>query len=213
MNRKDARQDFFDTKDLHADLKGHTVRGGAVTLSAQGFGLILSLGAIAILARLLTPADFGLVAMVMALTGILAIFKDAGLSMATVQQDQITHEQVSTLFWTNVALSFFLVLAVASLAPVVTWFYGDPRLFSITLVVALLFVFDGLTAQHQALLRRQMLFGALAKIQIIASSLALIAAITTALMGAGYWALLVQIAVSQLSTTVLSWRYCQWIPG
>lgn len=213
MTRKLPVQDLFDTSHLGADLKGHTLRGGVATLGAQSFGVILSLGSIAILARLLTPADFGLVAMVTALTGILAMFKDAGLSMATVQRDKVTHEQVSTLFWVNVALSLLLTLAVGALAPVVAWFYDEPRLFSIALVVAGLFIFDGLTVQHQALLRRQMRFGALARIQIFSSSLALAAAIAFAHMGAGYWALLVQLAVSQLSGTLLSWEYCRWIPG
>ena len=151
--------------------------------------------------------------MVTALTGILAMFKDAGLSMATVQQDTVTHEQVSALFWVNVALALALMLALAALAPLVAWFYGEPRLLSITLFVAGLFIFDGLAVQHQALMRRQMRFGSLARIQIISTSLALVAAIASAIMGIGYWALLVQLAVSQLSGTFLSWGYCRWIPG
>lgn len=189
------------------------MRGGVATLGAQGYGLILSMGSTAILARLLTPADFGLVAMVTALTGILAMFKDAGLSMATVQQDQITHDQVSVLFWINVALSFGLALIVAALSPGVAWFYGEPKLLPITLTVAGLFVFDGLAVQHQALLRRQMRFSALARIQVLSTTLALIATIVAALMGAGYWALLVQISVSQLCGVLLSWVYCRWLPG
>ena len=154
------------------------MRGGVATLGAQGFGLILSIASIAVLARLLTPADFGLIAMATALTGILALFKDAGLSMATIQQEKVTHEQVSTLFWVNVALSLALALIVAALAPAVSWFYDEPKLFLITLAVAGLFIFDGLAVQHQALLSRQMRFSVLAKIQIITSSLALVAAIT-----------------------------------
>ena len=214
MNKQTSPpRDFFSTAHLQADLKGHTVRGGVATLGAQGFGLILSIASIAVLARLLTPADFGLIAMATALTGILALFKDAGLSMATIQREKVTHEQVSTIFWVNVALSLALALTVAALAPAVSWFYDEPKLFSITLAVAGLFIFDGLAVQHQALLSRQMRFSVLAKIQIVTSSLALVAAITAALMGAGYWALLVQLAVSQISGMVLSWGYCRWIPG
>lgn len=207
------QHDYFDTTHINADLKGHTVRGGVATLVAQGYGLIVSVGSTAILARLLIPADFGLVAMVTALTGILAMFKDAGLSMATVQQDQITHDQVSVLFWVNVALGIGLAIIVAALSPGVAWFYNEPKLLQITLVVAGLFAFDGFAVQHQALLRRQMRFKSLAKIQVLSSTLALIATIAAALMGAGYWALLVQLSVAQLFSVLLSWVYCRWVPG
>jgi len=212
-NHKKIKQEFFDTSHLQKDLKYYTVRGGIATLGAQGLGSLLAIGSIAILARLLTPADFGLVAMVTSLIGILTILKDAGLTMVTVQQDKITHEQVSTLFWINVALSLLITLAIASLAPVIVWFYDEPNLFPITIAVACLFIFDGLAVQHQALLRRQMHFETLARIQVISSSFAVFAAIAAALIGSGYWALLVQSATSQLISLALTWRYCRWIPG
>ena len=203
----------FDTSHLQADLKGHTVRGGIKTFGAQGFGFILNVASVAILARLLTPYDFGLVAMVTAVTGLLAMFKDAGLSMATVQQDTVTHEQVSTLFWVNVGLSLVLMLIVAAVSPWVAAFYHEPKLQLITLAIACMFIFDGLAVQHQALLRRQMQFGKLAKIQIISSVLGITAAISAALMGAGYWALIVQTAVAQSTSAALTWGYARWLPG
>lgn len=203
----------FDTTHLQADLKGHTVRGGVKTFGAQGFGFILNVASVAILARLLTPHDFGLVAMVTAVTGLLAMFKDAGLSMATVQQETVTHEQVSTLFWVNVALSLVLMLLVAALSPWIAAFYHEPKLQTITLAIAGMFIFDGLSVQHQALLRRQMQFGILAKIQIFSSVLGIAAAISAALMGAGYWALLIQTASAQSVSAALTWGYARWVPG
>lgn len=208
-----TKNNHFDTSHLHADLKEHTVRGGIFTLGAQGCSFVLNVGSTAILARLLTPSDFGLVAMVTALTGLLAMFKDAGLSMATVQKDTVTHEQVSTLFWVNVALSLLLMLLIAALSPFVAGFYHEPRLQPITLAIAGMFLFDGLAVQHQALLRRQMRFGTLAKIQLISMALALAAAIGAAVTGMGYWALILQLAVNQLASAVLTWLYCRWIPG
>ena len=120
-----------------------------------------------ILARLLTPEDFGLVAMVTAITGFMVIFKDMGLSMATIQRPEIRHEQVSTLFWINVAVSFVIMLLTAIIAPAIAWFYGRPRLVWITLAFSIGFIFGGLTIQHQALLKRNMRFGTLAAIDII----------------------------------------------
>jgi PST family polysaccharide transporter len=203
----------FDIAHLQADLKGHTVRGGIKTFGAQGFGFILNVASVAILARLLTPYDFGLIAMVTAATGLLVMFKDAGLSMATVQQETVTHEQVSTLFWVNVGLSLVLMLFVAALSPWVATFYNEPKLQPITLVIACMFIFDGLAVQHQALLRRQMQFGKLAKIQIVSSALGITTAISAALMGAGYWALIVQIGVVQSVSAAFTWCYARWLPG
>jgi len=80
------------------DIKRRSVRGGAVTIGAQAVKFILNTGSTMILARLLTPADFGLIAMVSAFTEFVNLFKDLGLSMATVQKENITHQQVSTLF-------------------------------------------------------------------------------------------------------------------
>src|SRR5687768_196555 len=99
------RDRHFRTDHLMADLKGRSIRGGVVTLSAQAVKFCLQLGSTAVLARLLTPADFGLIAMVAAFVGFVELFKDLGLSVATIQRAEITHQQVSTLFWINVALS------------------------------------------------------------------------------------------------------------
>jgi len=91
--------DALSTDHLHADLKGRSVRGGLLTLISQGSQFVLQTVSTVALARLLVPADFGLVAMVTAVTGLASAFADFGLSEATIQRKKITHEQVSTLFW------------------------------------------------------------------------------------------------------------------
>jgi len=101
----DKHDRHFRTDHLIFDLEGRSVRGGISTLSAQICKFALSMGSTMILARLLSPADYGLVGMVTAIMGLAAMFKDAGLSDATVQSEHITHEQVSTLFWINIGLS------------------------------------------------------------------------------------------------------------
>jgi hypothetical protein len=99
----------------------------------------------------LTPQDYGMIAMITAVTGFITLFKDLGLSMATVQKAKITHEQVSMLFWINVALSAVVMLVVMALAPAIAWFYGEPKLLPLTLVMAIGFVFGGLCVQHSQL--------------------------------------------------------------
>jgi O-antigen/teichoic acid export membrane protein len=203
----------FETTHLHFDLRGHTVRGGKATVAAQAISFLLNIASVVILARLLSPADFGLIAMVTAVTGIVTIFKDGGLSIATIQRDTISHEQVSNLFWINVALTFLLMLLIAGLAPAIASFYGETRLRDISLAIAAIFFLGGLAVQHQALLRRQMRFGDLAKIQIASGALSLTTAIAAAVAGAGYWALLVQMATSETVSLLLTWWYCRWLPG
>lgn len=214
LQAADDRHDrHFRTDHLMADLKGRSVRGGAVTLTAQGVKFVLQMGSTMILARLLTPSDFGLVAMVTAVTGFVAMFKDAGLSMATVQREQITHAQVSTLFWTNAALSVFVMLVVAALAPLLAWFYGEPRLVWITLALSATFIFGGLTVQHQALLRRQMRFTALAVTEIGSMAAGIATAIIIAWRGFGYWALVGLTAGSTIANCAIVWALSGWLPG
>src|SRR5439155_16698701 len=143
-------------------LKGRTIASGAVTLSAQGCKFLLNLVSTMVLARLLTPRDFGLFAMVATITGFLRVFKDAGLSVATVQRERITHAQVSNLFWINVVVSALSAFILAGLAPVIARFYHNPRVVSVTVLLSATFLISGSTVQHQALLKRQMRFKALA---------------------------------------------------
>ncbi len=204
---------MFGTEHLHEDLKGRSVRGGAVTLAAQGIKFALGLGSTVVLARLLTPADFGLVAMVTALTGFVAMFKDAGLSLATVQRDEIDHAQVSTLFWINVAASVALMLVLAALAPAIAWFYGRPELVAVTVAIAATFVLGGLTPQHAALLKRQMRFTALAVKDITAMAFGMVVGVTLAWLGARHWALVAMGATSSLVAAVMVWGLTGWMPG
>jgi len=93
-----SHEQHFRTDHLLSNLKGRAISGGLVTAGAQVGRFFLNFASTMILARLLTPVDFGLVAMVTTLTGFLSMFKDAGLSTATVQKSDITHAQVSNLF-------------------------------------------------------------------------------------------------------------------
>ncbi len=133
-----------------------------------------------VLARLLTPVDFGLVAMVTAITAIAAGFADLGLTEATIQRKEISHNQVSTLFWINVAIGLSFTLVTAAMAPVFARFYREPRLLGITFAVSLMFLIGGLRGQHNALLRRQMRFSAIAIRDVISYAIAVILSITMA---------------------------------
>ena len=111
------------------DLKGKIIRGGLARFCAQGVNLLLRVGSLMILARLLSPKDFGLVGMVTAFTGVLTWFRDFGLSSAAVQHPNITEEQISTLFWINILVGVMLGLVALAMAPAIAAFYREPELF------------------------------------------------------------------------------------
>src|SRR5579864_1426396 len=115
-----------------SEFKRKSVRGGVLTVFSQIFAMVLQIGTTVILARLLAPSDYGLQSMVFTLTTFLALFKDAGLSAASIQREELTTEQISTLFWINVAIGTFLTLIVAAAAPLLAAFYKEPRLIWIT---------------------------------------------------------------------------------
>jgi O-antigen/teichoic acid export membrane protein len=212
-SKQSDRDRHFRTDHLNADLKKRSIRGGAVTLVAQACKFTLQMGSTVILARLLAPQDYGLVGMVTAVTGFVALFKDMGLSMATIQKAEINHRQISNLFWVNIFVSLLLTLVTCAIAPVVAVFYNEPRLTLITIVSAIGFLFGGLTVQHQALLNRQMRFTALAAIDIVAMGFGVVSALVLAWYGAGYWALVVMqiaIAIGQMGG---AWLLCSWRPS
>jgi len=204
--------DYFETSHLKPELKGHFVRGSAITMLGQAARFIIQTGSTVVLARLLIPEDYGLVAMVTAVTGFIMIFKDLGLSTATVQKAQINHQQISTLFWINVAMSTIAMLVTAGLAPAIAWFYNEPRLIWIGLALSTSFLFVGLSVQHQALLRRQMRFGAVVTRDIASMLVGVVLAILLAWFGAAYWAIVAMQVGTAVSGTIMLWLACKWRP-
>jgi PST family polysaccharide transporter len=195
------------------DLKRSTARGALVSMGGQAAIFVLRTGSMVVLARLLTPKDFGLVGMVTAVTGFLGLFKDAGLSMATVQRDSITSTQTSTLFWVNLAVGGMLAALCALCAPILVRFYSEPRLFWVTVSLGASFIFNGAAAQHRAILQRSMRFQALTVIEVVSIILGIAASIGMALAGDGYWAL-VMANVTPPAVAVLGvWLATRWIPG
>lgn len=204
---------IFDTTHLQVDLKKRSLRSGAVTLGSQGIMFVLQLASTMILARILNPADYGINAMAVAITGFAAIFSNLGLSTATIQRAEITHEQVSTLFWINVFIGALLTGLIALLSPAVAWFYKAPEMLWVMLSLSVIFMIGGLAVQHSALLTRQMQFYSIAKIQIISMLAGILVAIVTAHYGFGYWALVFNTLTNVTISTLGFWITCRWRPG
>jgi O-antigen/teichoic acid export membrane protein len=195
------------------ELKGRTARGALISTFSQGANFVLRLGSMVILARILAPADFGVVGMVTAFTGFLGLFRDCGLSMATVQRASISREQTSMLFWINLAVGALLAALCSAAAPLLAAFYHEPRLLWVTVATGCGFVFNGAAAQHRALLQRNMRFMILTAIDLISLTGSIAIGIGMALGGMRYWAL-VGMAVSIPVISVFGlWAVSGWIPG
>lgn len=203
----------FRTDHLKKDLGGRAARGGAVTFGWHGLKFVVGITATAILARLLTPQDYGLIGMVAVFTSFMSMLKDMGLSLATVQKQEISHKEISNLFWVNVCLGLIIAFFTALIAPLIAWFYGEPRLVLITIGSALGFIIGGFAVQHEALLKRQMKFFALGLIAFASMVAGYAVGILMAWKGYGYWALVgSQLALLSAQTTGV-WLMSRWRPG
>lgn len=209
----DERDRHFRTDHLKADLGARSAKGGVVTLTAQVCKFVLSTLSAIVLARMLTPQDYGLIGMVAIVVGFLGMFQYLGLSTATVKWSELNHQQVSTLFWMNLALSATITLVTLAAAPLAVWFYREPRLVGIMIGYAIATLVTGLVIQHEAILIRQMRFAVIAVIEISAMAIGLASAIVAAYFGARYWALVINQLVLALVTTIGMWSACRWRPS
>lgn len=195
------------------DLKQKAVRGAFAKAWSQMILAVLRIGSLMVLARLLTPRDFGLVAMVTVVTGIFGLFLDAGLSLVTVQRPNISRDQVSTLFWANVLVGAILSLLTLIAAPIMVAFYHESRLLWIAIALSAGFLINATGVQHAALLQRQMRFTVLALIEILAYLSSSIIGIAMAIGGLGYWSLVAMAIVPTIVSTVGFWLASAWVPG
>jgi O-antigen/teichoic acid export membrane protein len=190
---------------VHANDVGAKARRGAMWSAVQIVTRnVVSIGVTAVLARLLVPADYGLIGMVTTLTALLLVFSDMGLSWATVQRRDLNNAQVSSLFWVNIAAGVVLWGAMIAAAPFLAAFYGEPALTMITIVSGIGFAISGVAVQPMALLMRQMDFRRIAVIEVTALLVGAVVALALALFDAGYWALVVQGPTQAIVRAILS---------
>ncbi|MBN2008197.1 lipopolysaccharide biosynthesis protein [candidate division KSB1 bacterium] len=204
---------WFKRDQIKSDLKRKSLQSGFYKVLTNGFSFMFSIASTMVLARLLMPQEFGLLAMVIAVTEFARSFRELGLGTLTVQREEITHDEISTLFWINLSFAIAIMIVLICLAPVLVWFYGESRLFYICIVLSVVFLFGGLTVQHRALLERQMKFGYLGIITITSNLSGFFIAIMLALRGFGVWALVASEVVSAALFALGAWVFCRWIPG
>lgn len=188
-------------------------RGAGLTLATQGVRAVLQFTSIVVLARLLTPRDFGLIAMVTAVIGIADLVRDFGLSSAAIQAKVVTDDERTNLVWANVALGAACSAVAVAVAPLVVAAYGEPRLLRVVLALSGVFVVSGLNTQFRADLTRQLRFSALAISDIASQASGILVAVALAWHGAGYWAIVAQQLTAAVVSCAVNMYSAPWLPG
>lgn len=208
-----TEQDYFAQYTLDTDLKKRAVNGAGFAVFSRISTYGIQLVGTFILARMLRPEDFGLVAMITVISGILIEFGTLRLADATIQREEINHHQISTLFWINFSACLLLALVLIACSPLIQSFYSEPRLRLITYVIALGFVFSGSYTQHLALLQRKLEFLKILKMEVSATLISTCFAISIALIGGKYWAIVGRQVILTVTMAIGAWHHCKWRPG
>ncbi len=182
-------------------------------LSGQIVKVALQFVNLILLARLLLPEDFGLVAMVIAIYGVCDILLDFGLSTASIQVKDITKGQISNLFWVNLLIGLAFSLISFSSAGLIASFYNRPELLKIAEYISIVFLFNGIAAQYKAQLNRNFKFVQMAMTDIIAMLVSVCVGLYFAYAGHSYWAIVYQQLTQSLIQMMLYMVFGGWIPS
>ena len=214
MNSQERNRRILNTDHLNKDIGRRAARGGIIAIAAQPIRMFMQFFITAVLARLLAPDAFGLVAMATAVTGFVALFSELGLTSATVQRHQVDQDMVSGLFFIGLGVSIVLVPIVCAFAPIAAWFFGDPRVSGLIFLMSLSFPLAALGSQHTALLLRSMRWMELQWTGLVGHAVGGLAGILVAWKtDLGYWSLAVTTLVAQIVTLALIWWACRWRPS
>ncbi|MGB6192155.1 MAG: oligosaccharide flippase family protein, partial [Terracidiphilus sp.] len=213
MKPFDANGQFVAAPTGGGEIRRLTVRGAGATLFAGGVTLATQVGGTIILARLLAPSDFGVVAMVTTFSLLLANFGFNGLTEAIVQREDLNHALASTLFWINTAFGVLLTVGFAASGPLLAKLFHDPLLTKIAIGISFTILATSLSTVPLALLKRAMRFPAASAIDISARAVSVIIAIALAVLGWSYWALVAGAVAQPVTQWIGAMFVCQWWPG
>lgn len=197
---------------MSESLTNKTVKGvgwnSVDRIANYGIGFIIGI----VLARLLSPEEYGLIGIIGIFTAVFNIILNGGLSTALIRKDSVTDTDYCTVFWTNLVLSFVLTAFLYFSAPLIGCFFEQPELASYIHVMAFILIINALSLTQQARLTKRIDFKTQTKISLIAHTTSGIIGIVMAYTGFGVWALVAQQMTSRLFTTILLWIYNKWWP-
>lgn len=166
-----------------------------------------------VLARLLSPTEFGLLGMIAVITGFAKIFTELGFGAALIQKKEISQEELSSVFWLNISGGILLTILFIGLSPVIASFYNTPELELITVFISFNFLINSFVIIQKTLITREINFKYLSFVEILSNLIAGGAAIGMALNGFGVWSLVAQSLIGSLALTALMWFFSPWKPS
>lgn len=203
---------YFDTTSVRAELRTRTVRSVLNALTGRGLSFALNLGSVTVLARLLAPADFGVIAMVTPFALVASMTLNLGLNFAVLHEEHVSDDQASCVFWLAQAANVVTLGVLALLAPALVRLYREPRVAAITVIWAASLGLQGLGALHEAMLKRQLRFGRLTTVQVVGLAFGVLLAIVAAFRGAAHFALMLPVVAADAARCVGAWTLCTWRP-
>lgn len=196
-----------------SNLKRKTVNGffwsSLEMLFSQGQGILYGI----VLARLLSPNEFGLLGMVTIFIAIAQVFVDSGLSQALIRKQNCTELDYNTIFWVNIIIGVVAFIVIWIMAPFIADFYEKPELINLTRVLALAIIISSLTLNQQTIITKNLDFKTLTKSSIIGTFVAGIVSIILALYGFGVWSLVWRVIINQAVRSLILWYYNRWLPN
>lgn len=197
---------------MSSTLKQQTI-SGMLWSAIQRFGtMIISFVSNIVLARLLSPDDYGCIGLLTIFIGLAETFVNGGFGAALIQKKEPTKEDYSTVFYWNIIVSILLYILLFFVAPYIAQFYKIPLLASILRVQGIILIIHALSIVQLNILRKQLKFKKLSIIQILASIISVFVAIMLAYMGFGVWTLVVQQLLMACIVTFILWLTTKWKP-
>jgi PST family polysaccharide transporter len=192
---------------------GKTAVAGTIYMGAsQAAKVLISIASTIVLARLLDPSEFGVIAMVAPITGFILIFQSLGLNQAVVQSKTLTDSQTNALFWINITASAVISLAFLLFAPLIGLFYSDPRPAQVMAASAVTVLITGLSLQHTALLNRNMKFKEMSLVDVGSAVTTLVVTVIAAYLLRSFWAIWIGTLAAAAVNGLMVWSFSPWRP-
>jgi len=165
-----------------------------------------------VLARLLVPEDFGVVAAAMVIISFSQVFSDAGLGKALIQRQNRVEESANVVFWINLGIGLVIVAILIAAAPLIAGFFHDERITPVVRVLSLQILLAAFSSVHTALLQKDLNFKQLFWVRLVTTAAPGLASIPLAIHGMGYWALVAGTLVGQVVQSTMFWMLSPWRP-
>lgn len=195
-----------------SEFREKTVSGVTWSAGSQAGRQIIVLASNVVLARLLTPGDFGVIATAIIFSNFAFVLAETGFSMALIQREEVTEAHLSSTFWVNLATGAVLFALFVGLAPLAGRAYAEPRLVAVMRLISLMFLIYPLGMIHKVVLTRRLEFRSIAIVEILAAWVGGVSAVALAWYGAGLFSIALQFVIEFVVGAAALWVLCEWRP-